>query len=160
MSDRARPLDLLLQLLVREEAAMLALIQLAGREQAALVSSDYAAIELVANEMQTSASVLEVLEREREVLMEAIGAPGSSLADVAQLAARAGIPGVAETRSRLLAGAEALREAQERNARLILSAARLRERWFSLLAGLTSSTYGSEGRQELQQARRVVSKSA
>lgn len=160
MSDRARPLELLLHLLVREEAELLTLVELAGREQAALVSSDYAAIEQVANQMQVSANALEALEREREMLMEAIGAPGSSLADVAEIAARAGIAGVMEARGRLIAGAGALREVQERNARLILSAARLRERWFTLLAGLTASTYGSEGRQALQQVRRVVSKSA
>ena len=160
MSDRATPMNLLLQLLIREEAALLTLVKLAGDEQAALVASDFTRVESVANEMESGAARLEELERERNTLLEAIGCAGSSLSDVARIADHGGLPAMEDTRRRLLSAAEALRDAEERNARLILSAAKLRERWFSLLAGLSSSTYGAEGRQELQQSRRVVSKSA
>ncbi len=160
MSDRARPIELLLFLLLREEEALLHLVQLAGREQAALISSDYALIESVSLEMADAAKALEGLERERETLMEAIGCGRGSVTDVSELAIQAGIAGFEPVRVRLLHAASELRDAQERNARLLLSAAKMRERWLSLLAGMASSTYGSEGRQELHQSRRFVSKSA
>lgn len=160
MSDRAKPIELLLHLLLREEEALLNLVRLAGREQEALIASDYAAIESVSAEMAIAAQLLDGLERERETLLEAIGCRSGGLADVAEIALRAGVPGFEQARLRLLDAATELRDVQERNARLLLSAAKLRERWLSLLAGMASSTYGAEGRQELQQARRFVSKSA
>ena len=102
MSDRAGPMDLLLQLLVREESALLALVKLAGDEQAALVASDFTLVESVANEMECGAARLEELERERNKLLESIGCAGSSLSDVARIAGHGGLPAMEDTRRRLL----------------------------------------------------------
>jgi hypothetical protein len=63
-------------------------------------------------------------------------------------------------RESLIARAAELRDLQEANARLILNAAKLRERWYGMLAGMSSPTYGSGGKQEFRQARDIMSRSA
>ncbi len=160
MSDRATPMELLFTLLVSEEKSVLALVALAREEQAALVASDYERIEAVTERMVAEAERLETLERQRDVLLDTLGCPDGTLADIAELAGTSGGAGLETLRMRLLDAADELRSTQESNARLILAAAKLRERWFSMLAGMVSPTYGAEGRRQLQQERRFVSKSA
>jgi hypothetical protein len=61
---------------------------------------------------------------------------------------------------RLVARAAELKEAQEGNARLLLSAMRLQEKWMNMFGALASPTYGADGLQEPQHGRRFVSRSA
>jgi hypothetical protein len=99
------------------------------------------------------------LDRERESLVGGLGA-AVSLEEVARLAASRGEHDIVDSRHRLIALAGRLRALQETNAALILNATRVRERWFTMLAGMTSATYGAGGRQELSSGRSLVSKSA
>jgi flagellar biosynthesis/type III secretory pathway chaperone len=156
----AASLQALLATVVAEEAALVSLVRLAGEEQRALVRSDFPRIEAVSDEMTTVARQLERLEHTREAQLTEAGMSGASLADVTQVAASFGIEGFGMARERLGARAAELRAMQEQNARLILAASRLRERWLKLLAGMVSDTYAVGGRQELTQGRRVVSRTA
>ncbi len=131
----------------------------AMEEQEALIRSDYAAIEAVSGRMQEVADGMDRLEARRSAIVTELGA-GETLEELLPLAETHGMAAFAPLRERLLAEALQLREAQERNARLILSAVKLRERWYALLAGMSAPTYGAEGRQELRGSRGLVSKSA
>jgi hypothetical protein len=113
----------------------------------------------ISDEMLSVAGTLEGFEEERAELLQALNAPDATLGDLEPLAVAAGLDGLAEARARMLAQAAELQEAQERNARLILSATRLRERWFRLLAGMDSTTYTQAG-QTQQSGQRFVSRSA
>ena len=159
-AEQARDtLQQLLQLLVKEEGELLRLIELAGRERNALVSSDYDALNTISEEMLSVAGTLEAYEEQRAELLRELDNPGATLSDLEPLAAAAGVDGLAEARARMLAQAAELQGAQEQNARLILSATRLRERWFRLLAGMDSATYTQTG-QAQQGGQRFVSRSA
>jgi hypothetical protein len=152
-------LDSILAVLARQELALGELIELAVAEQHALVTSDFAAIQDVSGRMLAVSQAIDELDGEREELVHQLDA-GQTLESLVPLADTLGRPGVREARERLLAKAGELRSAQEANARLVLNAVKLRERWYSHLAGMSSPTYGAEGRQEFQQGREIVSRSA
>jgi hypothetical protein len=152
-------IEQLLRLLVKEEGELVRLIELAHQERDALVSSNYAALAAVSEEMLAVAGMLEGFEEERARLLQDLDTPGATLGDLEPLAVAAGVDGLAEARARMLAQTAELQEAQEQNARLILSATRLRERWFRLLAGMDSATYTQAG-QAQQGGQRFVSRSA
>lgn len=156
MDDRSRELEALLGVLLREEVALAGLVGLALEEQAALVQSDFTAIERTSAAMAAAADHLDALDAERLRLVLSLGAD-ESLVDVPTPGDG---PAVGAARTRLAARALELRDIQEANARLILDAVRLRERWYALLAGMTAPTYGSAGRQELATGRGMVSKTA
>lgn len=159
MDPRKPLLESLSAVLLRQEAGLAQLIELATVEQHALVQSDFPEIERVAAAMMNACHRLEAMDAERDQLVQRIDG-GSTLEDAAHLASELGSESLADQRHRLIALAGRLRALQETNAALILSAARLRERWFSMLAGMTPSTYGAAGRQEMQSGRGLVSKSA
>ncbi len=159
MSTQVDLLEQLLNVLLDQERSLTELVNLAFAEQRAIIHSDYDAMNTVGERMLAVANEIDALDTVREEITSRLG-HFESLADLVPLADSLGVEGVGEARERLLAQAERLREAQEENARLILNAVRLRERWLSLLAGLSSPTYGSAGRQELHQARGIVSRSA
>lgn len=159
MSEHAETLERLLDVLLRQERALAGLVQLAFEEQNAIVHSDYEAIQAVSARMLHHVEQIDALEAERETLTSRIGNV-AGLDELEPLADTLGVDGFGEARERLLALAAQLREAQEQNARLILGAVKLRERWLALLTGLGSSTYGAAGRQQLRQERGIVSRSA
>ena len=152
-------LEQLLRLLVKEESELVRLIELAHQERDALVTSDYVALTAVSEEMLAVAETLDAFEEERAGLLQAMNAPDATLGELEPLAVAAGVDGLAEARARMLAQTAELQEAQEQNARLILSATRLRERWFRLLSGMDSATYTQAG-QAQQGGQRFVSRSA
>ncbi|MBA4180997.1 MAG: hypothetical protein C0506_10455 [Anaerolinea sp.] len=160
MSDAALSLETMLNLLLEEESALRRLVGLAIQEQGALVDSDYGAIERVSNAMHAASDRIEALEQQRVKLAAGLGNAEATLEELLPLAEELGIHGLAESRLRLAALAAELQEAQEHNARLLLSAVKLRERWVNHIAGMAPSTYGSEGKQHLSQARGMVSRSA
>jgi flagellar biosynthesis/type III secretory pathway chaperone len=150
----------LLEVLVKEESCLVQLVELAKAEREALVSSDYAAITKTADEMVRVAGELDGFEEERAVLLRELDAPeDTTLKDLEPLAAAAGADGLAEARSRMVARADELQASQEQNARLILAATQLRERWFNLLVGMNPATYSDKGREE-RPGQRFVSRSA
>jgi len=161
MSTRHDTLATLLKTLIAEEEVLGRLVALAIEEQHALMTSDHQAIERISASMHTVADGMDDLEREREALMSAIDATGATLADLVPLAQEQGVGGFDAARAALLLRVDELKEAQERNARLILGAVRLQERWMNVIAGLVpASTYGSGGRQDPGHRRGFVSKSA
>ena len=150
----------LLRVLVKEEGYLVELIELAKAEREALVGSDYAAITSVADEMVRVAAELDGIEEERALLLRELDAPeGATLKDLEPLAASAGADGLAEVRARMVARADELQASQEQNARLILAATQLRERWFNLLIGMNPATYSDKGKEE-RPGQRFVSRSA
>ncbi|MCC6382843.1 MAG: flagellar protein FlgN [Dehalococcoidia bacterium] len=152
-------LEALLVVLLAQEETLGALVEAAWEEERALVRSDYPAIEAVSARMQALADRLDHLDRSRSAIVTELGA-GETLTELATLADHHGMDSFGALQKRLLAQASALRTAQERNARLILSAVRLRERWYGLLAGLAAPTYGAAGRQAMGGGHGLVSKSA
>jgi flagellar biosynthesis/type III secretory pathway chaperone len=160
MTETAAVLDSVLGTVLAEEETLSALIILALREQDALVASDYAEIARVGEAMLDTASNLEVLERRREALLESIDCDGLTLDKLVPVADDHGVEGFAAARLSLVARANELRDAQERNARLLLSAMKLQEKWMNMFASLASTTYGADGLQEQQRGRRFVSRSA
>jgi hypothetical protein len=146
--------------LLDEEETLGPLLTLAGEEQDALVRSDFDAVDAISSRMTTVAAELEALELRREQLMESAGQSGCSFEELAEFADNHGVDGFDDARMRLGRAARELREVQECNANLILSAMRVRERWVALVAGLVPSTYGAEGRQHLKPGRGIVSRSA
>ena len=150
----------LLELLVKEESYLVRLIELAKAEREALVSSDFAAITSISDEMVRVAAELDGYEEQRAGLLRELDAPeDATLKDLEPLAASAGADGLAEVRARMVARADELQASQEQNARLILAATQLRERWFNLLVGMNPATYSDKGREE-RAGQRFVSRSA
>jgi flagellar biosynthesis/type III secretory pathway chaperone len=158
--DTAAVLESVLQTLLREEQKLGDLIALAVEEQHALVDSDYPRIASVSDAMLAAAAQLDDLERDREALLGEIGQADITLDRLLPVAEENGVPGFSSARLALIARAHELREAQERNARLLLGAIKLQEKWFAMFGALDSPTYGSRGRQEHQPGRRFVSRSA
>ena len=160
MNAAADELRAILAVLLEEEQGLLRLNALALAEQRALVCSDYEEIERVSNEMQVVADQIESGELRRARMMGAVGKPEATLSEILPLADLHGVDGLREASKRMILLAGQLREAQEGNARLLLSAVKLRERWVNHVAGMHASTYGAEGKQQIRQSRGIVSRSA
>ncbi len=144
---------------MEEELRLARLLEVAKEEQFALVHGDIAAMELASESMLAIAAEMDVLEVRREALVSRLDA-GTTLRDIASVADNLGVSTLHDTRSRLLSRLSALRDIQEANAGLILEGMRMRARWYQLLAGMSSPTYGAAGKQEMPTGRGVVSRSA
>jgi hypothetical protein len=161
MSDTpAAVFEQVLRTLLAEEAELAALTAVARRELDALMRSDYPAIDAASSSMLLHARDIEDLEGERRRLLATLHLEEATLGVVVLAAESAGVEGFAEARSRLLARTAELREAQERNARLLLAAMKLQERWITMFGALSSPTYGADGSQDRQLSRRIMSRSA
>lgn len=160
MDSRLPALESLAAQLTLEESVLNDLLRSAEKMRDALIASDFALLEDVNAGMQSSASELERLEEARQALLTSLQDPPATLEEAFAFASELGLPALAASRARLASAALSLQQAQERNARLVLGAVRLRERWFNMLAGMVSPTYGSGGRQTPAPGRRLVSKSA
>ena len=149
-----------LELLLEEERHLSALLDLALQEQSALIESDFDRIARVSESMQDLASAIESLEAKRLNLLKTAGADALSLQELLPLADDLGVGGFAAARLQLVARAQELRDAQEQNARLLLNAMKLRDRWANLLGGFVAPGYSSDGRRQTSAARGTVSRSA
>lgn len=160
MNDIAQALGAILAVLLEEEQGLLRLNELALAEQRALVSSDYDEIERVSHEMHIVADQIESSELRRVRMMGAVAESEATLSEILALADRHGVDGFRDASTRMILLVDKLRAAQEGNARLLLSAVKLRERWVNHVAGMHASTYGAEGKQQIRQSRGIVSRSA
>lgn len=156
----ARVLADVLALLCEEERALGRLLELALDEQQALIQSDFDAITAVSARMADAAESIERLEANRLNLLRSVGAEALTLEELLPLADDLGVSGFAEARLQLGARAQELRDAQELNARLLLNAMKLRDRWANLLGGYLTPGYGSDGRRNVSDSRGTVSRSA
>lgn len=156
----ARVLAEVLALLCEEERALGRLLELALDEQQALIQSDFDAITVVSARMADAAESIERLEANRLNLLRSVGAEALTLEELLPLADDLGVSGFAEARLQLGARAQELRDAQELNARLLLNAMKLRDRWANLLGGYLTPGYGSDGRRNVSDSRGTVSRSA
>ncbi len=152
-------LEALAEVLTGQDALLAELVRLSKEEQDALVQSDFEAIHRASEKMLAVSQDLEALDRNREALVREFPTV-QTLEDLVPLADDLGVHGYGPIRESLIARADELRDLQETNARLILNAAKLRERWYGMLAGMSSPTYGSGGKQEFRQARDIMSRSA
>jgi hypothetical protein len=157
---RADVLNAVLALLCDEERALGELIQLALDEQQALIASDFDGISTVSARMTEAAEAIERIEENRLNLLRSVGAEALTLEELLPLADDLGVGGFAEARVQLGARAKELRDAQELNARLLLNAMKLRDRWANLLGGYLAAGYGSDGRRSMSDSRGTVSRSA
>ena len=160
MDVAAAVLGRVLDILLAEEREMAELLALALEEQAALVESDFPAIASVSERMQSAAARIEAFEADRLNLLRTSGADALTLQELTPLADDLGIGGFAAARLNLASRAQALRDAQEQNARLLLNAMKLRDRWANLLGGMVAPGYGSDGRRQAGANRGTVSRSA
>ena len=144
--NEVRQLESLLKVLLEQEQQLASLLALAKEEQLALIHSDFPTLEDVSARMHAVVLEMEQTDAARDAIVDELGA-GDTLAQIQELADNLGIRRLGRARARLQALTARLRDAQEANARLILDAVRVRERWFGLLAGMGQSTYGPAGRQ-------------
>jgi flagellar biosynthesis/type III secretory pathway chaperone len=150
----------ILDLLAEEERLLGELITLAREKQQALIASEYPRIEAVSHRMLETVRQVETREAERMKLLGTLAGPCETLDDLVALAEDHGVTGFEVARDRLLERARELREAQEANARLVLGAIRLRDRWAAILSGHLAPTYGPAGQTTLQEGSGFVSRSA
>ena len=160
MDSPADVLGQVLALFCEEEDALTELIRLALEEQEALVQSDFDGITSISNRMVEVANTIERFEGDRLNLLRSVGAEALTLEELLPLADDLGVSGFAEARLRLGARARELRDAQEQNARLLLNAMKLRDRWANMLGGHLAPGYGSDGRRNVSNSRGTVSRSA
>lgn len=160
MEARAAVLREVLAILCLEEQALSELFALALEEQAALIQSDFEALNTVSNRMLDAAGRVEELEVERLNLLRSVDAESLTLEELLPLADDLGVTGFAAARLELGTRARELKDAQEQNARLLLNAMKLRDRWANLVGGYTSGGYGNNGRRKAGNARGTVSRSA
>lgn len=139
---------------------MAALFSLVLHEQSALIESDFERIADVSERMQEAAAGIEALETKRLNLLKTVGADALSLQELLPFADDLGVGGFAAARMQLAARAQELKDAQEQNARLLLNAMKLRDRWANLLGGLVAPGYSSDGRRNSTATRGTVSRSA
>ncbi len=160
MQIPAATLAQVLELLCEEERALADLLNLALDEQSALIESDFERISHVSDQMLERAGGIERLESKRLNLLRSAGAESLTLEELLPLADDLGVSGFGAARLQLVARAQELRDAQEQNARLLLNAMKLRDRWANLLGGMVAPGYSSTGRRNTNATRGTVSRSA
>jgi len=156
----ANVLEAVLNLLFEEEAQLARLLGLALEEQRALVTSNVGALEEINARMLELADGLDVIENRRVALLGEFAEDVETLGDLVPLAQQLGVDGFDAARERLVDAAVRLQQAQESNARLIMAAMRLGERWMNLAAGMTSPTYGAAGKRRAGRSNGLMSRSA
>jgi len=153
-------LQQVLEILLAEERELGTLITLALDEQQALLESDFPRLTEVSARMFEVSGTVESLETSRMNLLGTAGMEDLSIEELLPLADDLGVGGFSEARLRMAASAQELRDAQETNARLLLNAMKLRDRWQNLFGGFVSPTYGAQGQRSLRDGRGYVSRSA
>ena len=149
-----------LELLCEEEQALAQLFALALEEQTALIQSDFETISRISDEMLEAAASVEACEARRLNLLRSVDAESLTLEELLPLADDLGVTGFAAVRLQLGARAQELKDAQEQNARLLLNAMKVRDRWANLVGGYLAPGYSNNGRRNASNSRGTVSRSA
>lgn len=160
MSTTPALLQEVLDVLLAEEKELCELLTLALEEQKALLESDYPRLTEVSARMFEVSGTVESLETTRLNLLRTAGLEDQTIEELLPLADDLGVDGFAEARLRMAASAQELRDAQETNARLLLNAMKLRDRWQNMFGGFVSPTYGASGQRNLRDGQGYVSRSA
>lgn len=160
MSATAAMLQEVLDILLEEERELGTLIALALEEQQALLESDFPRLTEVSARMFEISGTVESLEASRLNLLRTADLEDLTVEELLPLADDLGIDGFAEARLRMAASAQELRDAQETNARLLLNAMKLRDRWQNLFGGFVTPTYGASGQRSVRDGQGYVSRSA
>lgn len=160
MSVTAAMLQEVLDILLAEERELGALLALALEEQQALLESDFPRLTEVSARMFEISGTVESLESSRLNVLRTAHLEDQTIEELLPLADDLGIDGFAEARLRLAASAQELRDAQETNARLLLNAMKLRDRWQNLFGGFVAPTYGAQGQRAVRDGQGYVSRSA
>ena len=151
-----------------EHALYSSLLDLAGREESALVGGDVEELTELTDEKEQLLELLATMETERTTALTAIAAAAGVPAETLTLTAVAELidddGGVALTESgmQLRATALALREANERNAELLRGSHELIDRWIQYLRAIISGSlnYTAEGEPDDGDGGRVIDRSA
>jgi hypothetical protein len=160
MDSRGAVLQEVLDLLCEEEQALASLFSLALEEQTALIQSDFEAISSISERMLEAAADVESFEDRRLNLLRSVDAESLTLEELLPLADDHGVTGFAAVRLQLGARAQELKDAQELNARLLLNAMKVRDRWANLVGGYLAPGYSNNGRRNVGDSRGTVSRSA
>jgi flagellar biosynthesis/type III secretory pathway chaperone len=153
-------LEAVLSVLSEEEEQLARLLGLALEEQQALVTSNVDGLEEINTRMVELAAGLDVLEHRRVTLLGEFNEEVETLSELVPVAQELGVDGFGAARERLVDAAVRLQQAQESNARLIMAAMRMGERWMNLAAGMTSPTYGAAGNRRTGRSNGLMSRSA
>lgn len=160
MDPRVAAFEEILEILHQEEVSLARLLAFALEEQAALIESDFGRIDRVSNQMLEAAATIEGLGKSRSSILRSLDSEGLSLEGLCPVAEGLGVTGFASARHRLLARALELKTVQEQNARLLLTAIKLRDRWANLLGGFVAPGYASNGRRDAGTTQGTVSRTA
>lgn len=158
MEAREALLTALLETLTVEEELLDALAGLAAAQGKALMENAFLSLQGINEQMLAVTRSLVPLEKKRIRMTRELGV--ETLTEASALAIELHVTGFEPARERLLASATAFRTCQERNAILVLNAVRLRDRWSNFITGMTSPTYGAEGKRDTPPQRQIVSRSA
>jgi flagellar biosynthesis/type III secretory pathway chaperone len=153
--------------LEEERAALTSMLDLATREELAMVGGDVALLTEITDQKEHLLELVAALESERMTAITAIAAAtGQDPATVTLTSVLASLP-AAESLALASAGVElrreanALREANERNAHLLRTSRDIVDRWLTYLRSLVSSVlYDASGRTAEAGRRTRVDRSA
>ena len=151
-----------------EQTFYSSLLDLAGREETALVGGDVETLTEITDEKERLLELLATMETERATALTAIAAAAGvpaetlTLTAVAELIADDGDVALTESGMQLRVTALALRDANERNADLLRGSHELIDRWIQYLRAIVSGslTYTAEGEPDDGDGARVIDRSA
>jgi flagellar biosynthesis/type III secretory pathway chaperone len=160
--------DALAAALTEEQELLGSLLDLAGREERAIVGGDVAELTELTDQKEQLLELLATLETERMTALTAIAGSSSldvdalTLSAVAELVEPAEGAALTEAGIELRARALALKEANEHNAALLRSSREIVDRWIQYLRTIIaeSLTYTAEGSPNESGDNRVIDRSA
>ncbi len=168
MSDLITPAQALTEVLAEEQGLYASMLELAGREQSALVGGDVRTLTEITEEKEHLLELLATLEMERTTALTAFAAASGHASSDLTLTEAASALGASEgallTRAgeQLRAVAIELQGANERNAALLRSSRDIVDRWIQYLRTVLTGAlaYNAEGGLADAGGRRVLDRSA
>jgi flagellar biosynthesis/type III secretory pathway chaperone len=160
--------DALAAALTEEQELLGSLLDLAGREERAIVGGDVAELTRLTDQKEHLLELVATLETERMTALTAIAGASSvdidalTLSAVAELVEPAEGAALTDAGMELRARALALKEANEHNAALLRSSREIVDRWIQYLRTVIvgSLTYTAEGSPNESGDNRVIDRSA
>ena len=168
MSELSTRAEALGATLAEEEQLYASLLDIAGREERAIVSGDVGELTDLTDEKEQLLELLAALETERMTALTAIAAATGTSVETLTLTAVASMLEPAQDAALTGAGMElraravTLKRANDRNAELLRSSREVVDRWILYLRSVISSTlsYTAEGAPDEAAGNRVLDRSA